>query len=268
MKDNIEMQNKNNDKGGSAMEKKKDQNKRIHNLEKGKAKSLGFFETISMKYAGWLDGRKNLLRLSEDGVWQSSKLKGEVDSYEEFCGKLFGHLKVEEEKAFKDMNVLFDRITPLRKKLILSKEELERVINSKTITNERKIGEEELTEAQVIARRTRERDKFLQPFYSHVDEAKEMLDSTIEEIFSLLSQITENFDSTCKIANRLLQHSQRRIDVYWRSAMRQNDELPPVPDIIFTDKSEKAFQKHYDEVKKRAEILRSEFNYSDIEKEV
>ena len=54
------------------------------------------FEKLTMRYAGWVDGRHGLLRC-ENGTWQSSVLKQEVDSYEEFCAGQMGRLKFEEE---------------------------------------------------------------------------------------------------------------------------------------------------------------------------
>ena len=66
------------------MNHKKVYQKRLQSLDKGKAKSLGPVEKITMTYAGRIDGKKNLLRCNEYGIWQSSTLKQEVDSYEEF----------------------------------------------------------------------------------------------------------------------------------------------------------------------------------------
>lgn len=243
----------------TATMKKSLRNKRLKSLEKGKAHALGFFEILSMKFAGWTDGRKGLLRKSEDGTWLSSRLKEEVDSYEEFCGNLYGRLKVEEEEEFKKLNTLFDGVTPMYTSLSDAQKHLRLVLDKKIVLNERKVGEEDLTEAQVIARRSRERDKQLQPFYDDVEKKKKALSERTDEIFERLSRIKESFDSTCKIANRLLQHSHRRIDVYWRSAMRQNGELPPVPNIRFTKFSEQEYRKHYEALAGRVELLSKEF---------
>lgn len=249
-------------------EKKKNKKKQIHSLKKGRTKSLGLVETLVMKHAGWSDGRKNLLRCSEEGVWQSSRLKGEVDSYEEYCGVLFGQLKVESEEVFNEVNTLLDKTELLQKSLVTSQKELEAELTIKTNTNERKFGEEELTDEQVVARRTREHNNHLNVFRLRVDEAKKSIEHNCEEIFSMLGTLGESYDSTCKIANRLLQHCQRRVDVYWRSALRQNDSLPPVPNVIFTDNSEEKFGSHYKEVKRRSELIKKQLVLSEEEKEV
>ena len=60
------------------MNHKKVYQKRLQSLDKGKAKSLGPVEKLTMRYAGWVDGRHGLLRC-ENGTWQSSVLKQEVD---------------------------------------------------------------------------------------------------------------------------------------------------------------------------------------------
>lgn len=240
------------------MDKLNLRNQRIKSLDKGKTKSLGFFEKISMKYAGWVDSRKGLFRCNTDGVWQSSILKQEVDSFEEFCAEQIGRLKIEEEEVFKQMNVCFDEVIPLRKKLFDAKKRLKEAEAVEVDLSLRKEGEENLTEVQVVARRSRERDELLQPLKISVDQYEKQLSDTVKDIFSKLSQIKESFDSTVKICNRILQHSQRRIDVYWRSAMRHISELPALPAVSFSNSAEKSFADHYDKVVARAEKLREE----------
>lgn len=242
----------------SRMDKTNLRNKRLQSLDKGKTKSLGFFEKWTMKYAGWVDGRKGLLRCNADGVWHSSVLKQEVDSYEEFCAEQMGGLKLEEEDEFKRMNILLDEIVPLRKKLFDAKEQLKKALDEEADLSMRKEGEENLTEVQVAARRNREREESLQPLKDDVTKYDKALSDTVEAIFASLSQVKESFDSTVKITNRILQHSQRRIDVYWRSAMRHMQDLPALPDVVFSNKSEQAFAGHYDKVAARAEKLRME----------
>lgn len=232
--------------------------KRLKNLHKGKAKSLGPIEKVTMTYAGWIDGKRRLLRCNENGLWQSSILKQEVDSYEEFCAEQMGRLKLQEEDEFKRMNILFDQVIPLRKKLFEAKRILKKVMNEEVDLTRRKEGEDKLTEVQVIARRNRERDKALQPFKDEVVKYDKELSYTIESIFISLSQIKESFDSTIKITNRLLQHSQRRIDIYWRSAMRYISELPALPNIVFSNMSEQLFSDHYEKLVEKAENLRVE----------
>lgn len=240
------------------MNKSNLRNKRLKSLEKGKTKSLGIIEKTSMKFAGWEDGRKKLLRCNADGVWQSSVLKQEVDSYEEFCARQLAGLKVEEEDEFKEMNILFDKVIPLRKKLSDAKNRLHVAMEEEVDLSQRKEGEENLTQLQVTDRRNRERSENLQPLRDDVEQYEKQLSVTVDDIFARLSQVKESFDSTLKITNRLLQHSQRRIDVYWRSAMRHMPELPALPNIVFSNVSEQRFAIHYDKVAARAEKLRME----------
>lgn len=241
------------------MEKSKLRNKRLKSLEKGRVRSLRLFDILSMKFAGWNDGRKGLLCKCEDGRWQSSRLKEEIDTYEEYCGRLYGRLKAEEEEVFKKVNILLDGVLPMNKSLHDALRCLKCARDQQVLCNERKVGEENLTEMQVMARRIQERDKKLQPYYKDVEEKRKELIKAMDEIFECLSDIGENFDLTCKIAHRIRMYIQRKIDVYWRSAMRQNEELPPVPDIEFTEYSEQEYRNHYERFVKRAMSLRDEF---------
>lgn len=122
----------------------------------------------------------------------------------------------------------------------------------------RKEGEENLTENQVAARRSRERAESLKPLRESASAYERELAETIELFFSGLSRIHEKFDTTVEIKNRVLQHSQRRVDVYWRSAMRRMPDLPAIPSVEFSNVSDELFERHYNESAARAEILRKE----------
>lgn len=51
------------------MTQKKVHQKRLQSLDKGRVKSLGPVEKLTMRYAGWVDGRHGLLRSTENGDW-------------------------------------------------------------------------------------------------------------------------------------------------------------------------------------------------------
>ena len=68
MKQTTDVMNKNHGlspKEVSIMNKSNLHNKRLQSLNKGKTKSLGPVEKITMTYAGRIDGKKNLLRCNE-----------------------------------------------------------------------------------------------------------------------------------------------------------------------------------------------------------
>lgn len=240
------------------MDKADIRSKRLRSLDKNNTKSLGFFEKIGMKYAGWVDGRKGLLRCDTDGVWHSSILKHEVDTYEEICAKQFGLLKVEEEDNYKKINILFDKVVPLRKKLFDAREAFRKASLEPVDLTLRKEGEENLTEVQVMARRSRERAERLNPLQEEVEKREKELSDVVDDIFETLSQVQETFDSTNRIISRLHQHSQRRIDVYWRSAARHLPDLPALPGVVFTNVAERGYAEHYNLIVEKAEKLRSE----------
>ena len=157
------------------MNHKKVYQKRLQSLDKGKAKSLGPVEKLTMRYAGWVDGKHGLLRCSQNGDWQSSVLKQEVDSYEEFCAGQMGRLKFEEEDEFKKLNILFDTVVPLKTNLTAAKQVLKNALAEDVDLTRRKEGEESLTEVQVAARRNREREESLLPFKRAVAESEKAL---------------------------------------------------------------------------------------------
>lgn len=169
-----------------------------------------------------------------------------------------GKLKLQEEDEFKKLNILFDQVIPLRKKLLESKNLLRNAMDEEVDLTSRKEGEDNLTEVQITARRNREREESLRPFKDAVSKYDKELSNTVESIFTSLSQIKESFDSTVKITNRILQHSQRRIDVYWHSAIRYISELPALPNITFSNMSEQSFADHYEKLVEKAENLRLE----------
>lgn len=232
-----------------------DTKRRLKDLDQGKTKSLGLFERIAMKYAGRSDGRKGLLRCT-DGEWHSSFLKGEIDAYEEYCAAQVGYLKIAEEELFQQINTQFDRIPILRRKLDTAKQHLTDALNTEPDTS-RRDGEEELSNGQVVSRRHRERERQLARYRSEVDAQEKELSDAVDDVFCKLSRIREAFDSCQKVLSRVRQHSQRRIDIYWRTASKHLPELPAVPDVAFSNKAEQTFVDHFNDVSAQAEALRS-----------
>lgn len=236
-------------------------NNRISYLEGGKAKALGFWEKLDMWYKGFVDGNEKLLRSDEEGNWKSCILKEEIDSYEEYSAAVFARLKMDEEENFKSFSVACDKITPVQKALVSAKERLLDALDRVDSSDERKEGEESLSDIQVKVRRKRERERYLAPYKAEVRKYEQEMEKHIDNIFSIISQITEGYESAVSIVNRHAQHVQRRIDVYWRSAMMENDKLPPVADVKLTCESDALFKRHLDEMIEKAEKLRKEFEY-------
>lgn len=230
---------------------------RIRILEKGKISSLGPFEKLSLKFEGWSDGRKGLIRKDDSNQWNSMRLKAEIDASEEFSAKLFGLLKVQEEEKYEKIGILFDRLLLFQKQLHDANNSLQSELNIETDFNERRVGEEKLTSAQIVERRTREREKHLEPFKRKVEDSRNVIVDTLDGMFSLLSQIQESFDSTCRIVDRLQERSERRLDVYLRAAMKQKKELPAILDVQFKQTSKLTANEHYMQFTEKAERLRN-----------
>ena len=105
---------------------------RIRILEKGKISSLGPFEKLSLKFEGWSDGRKGLIRKDDSNQWNSMRLKAEIDASEEFSAKLFGLLKVQEEEKYEKIGILFDRLLLFQKQLHDANNSLQSELNIET----------------------------------------------------------------------------------------------------------------------------------------
>ena len=98
------------------MNKKRLYKKRAKALNKGKIKSLNFFEKLSMKLAGYKDGKHKLIKKDDFGNLMSCNMNIIINSYKEFCGRLFGNLKYEDEEEFKNISILCNKICSKNKK--------------------------------------------------------------------------------------------------------------------------------------------------------
>ena len=230
--------------------------KRLKDFNK-EATNLGFIEKLSLRYSGKTDGRKGLIRYTEDG-WQSAFLKQEVDCYEELYAKQMWELKLELEEDFKMIQDKLDQTLSSRKQLLMAKKCLNKACTRECDDQAKKTGEEKLSDVQVRVRRQRERKDFLQQYIVNVEEQELQYASAVRDTFSLLYYIQEKFDTAVKGMEWIMQKKKQRIDVYWRSAMCHMSELPPHPNVTFSRLSEQAFKDHIAALALRTEKLRSE----------
>lgn len=232
-------------------------NSRISKLSKGKIKGLGLFEKISLKIAGFIDGRRSLPRENSVGGWISPHLDREVRSYDEFASRMWGHLQIEEETAYAHLGELMDSIGHTKSLLEDAKAELVSE-QEKVSDTSRKHGESKLTEAQVVARRASERAKRLAPLKDRVSTLKSTLASEVDEFSELRSRILEDNNSTRMICNRVKDHLYQRMDVYWNTALRKHPDstqMPVVPSVEVASRAEDAYTEPHKLLMKRAEAL-------------
>lgn len=232
---------------------------RVFSLRKGKVKGVGFFESIPLKIAGRIDGRRGLPRENDNGQWVSPHIEKEVRSYDEFSSRMWGQLQIEEEAAFARLGELMDSVAHIKAQLDTAKYELdEATAGEGMVNNSRKHGESKLTDAQVASRRANERCKRLSPIKSRVSSLQAKLTSEIDEFSAARAKIIEDNNSTRMVCNRVRDHLYQRLAVYWNAALRKHAEhskMPVVPcvEIIFT--SEEVYMEPHIELMQRAELL-------------
>ncbi|MCD7756458.1 MAG: hypothetical protein LUJ09_09100 [Firmicutes bacterium] len=119
-------------------------------------------------------------------------------------------------------------------------------------------GEESLTEDQVKARRSAEREKRMAPLRSRVAALESESETAIAEVVALYSTIMEDVHTTHMICNRLYDHVNGRLDVYWNAALRKHsnfDKMPMFPVVDLTSTAEEAYTNVHHEIMTKAQAL-------------
>lgn len=217
--------------------KNKRRYKRLRSLDKGKIKNIGIIENIRLKLAGNSDGARGFPRCMDDGKWRSSFIDKEVNAYEEFCSRMWGSMQIEVENDFTRIGELIDSINHLWAELNKAKGNLAEQSKDDQSLSVRKKGEEKLTESQVKARRSRERDKRLAPARGKVSSLESKIALQIEEFLELKNYVDEASNTTRMICNRLKDHTLQRIDVYWNYALRKHPDAMKMPTVPYVDLS-------------------------------
>ena len=214
---------------------------RVKDLLKGKAKRLGFFESISLLIRGFIDGKRGIPK-EEGEIWCSPFLAREIDAHSEHCTRLWGIAQLCNEQKFNRVNELSERLPQLL--AILDKKQQELAKELRTEDFAPKVGEERLTAAQIQRRRTTEMDKRLAPRRTEIACLDQEIRKGTEELTSLLSYLKEDANSTRALCQRSGDHTLRRVDLYWASASVKHPErakLPTVANIHLVSRGEDAY---------------------------
>lgn len=235
---------------------------RIRSLAKGRVRSVGFFESILLKIAGRIDGGRGLPRCSEDGEWVSAFIDREINGYEEFGSYLYGTLQMENEANYARLEEIINDISQTCVQIDSARSaqaDSERAAGSRP--PERKKGEDRLTDAQVAARRSAERENSLAPVRAKTASLEKRLEEEISEFLELHSRLTEDDNTTRMIAQRVMQHSLMRLDVYYNSALKSHPEradMQVVPGTKMTNHAEEIYKKQHEPLMKKAEKMHAE----------
>lgn len=231
---------------------------RIASLRKGKVKGVGFFESIPLKIAGRIDGKRSLPN-EVNGKWVSPFIEKEIRSYDEYSSRIWGELQLEEEQAFARLAEVMDSVVHIKHQLDDAESKLnEAQSRDSSVVNSRKFGEENLTESQVISRRTREKEKRLAPARARVTNLSAKLTSEIDEFSAIRAKIIEDNNTTRMICNRVRDHSYQRLAVYWSSALYKHPEknkMPTIPKVEILCNAEAIYLKPHRTLLEKAESL-------------
>lgn len=135
----------------------------------------------------------------------------------------------------------------------------------------RRKGEDNLTDAQIRARRKAEKEKKLGPVKKKVASLEQELKNSEEAFSALYSKLVEDDNTTRLICHRVRNHILMRLDVYWNSALRRHPDgasMPVVPVIELEDEAEEAYLSLHKVLMKRAAVIRDAVQDGAAEKEV
>lgn len=223
---------------GMQMNRAKLCKQRHRKLGNGKAKKIGFIESIGLKLIGYYDGRKGLPRQMDEKKWCSPFMNYEANSYKEFCSHIWGSLQIENEGEYARLEELMDRIHQKKRLLDVARSELA-IAYKREIEFEprRNKGEDKLTDAQIYTRRKAERDKKLAQMRNKVAELEQKLKEA-EDIFSdLHCKLVEADNTTRLICHRVRDHILMCMDVYWNSVLRHHPDGASMPGLYQCENS-------------------------------
>ena len=150
--------------------------------------------------------------------------------------------------------------------LLGSKLEMERENEKNTVPNTnfaRKRGEEELSESQVIARRKREDAKRMAQIHAGVVR----LENELTEKYLELSDLQHNAEELTKVVRllceRVMMHTNQRLDIYWRAVLRvhpDRDRMPMiVKEVSIIPRAEQTYLKIYGKDEEAIEYVLAKF---------
>ena len=218
------------------------QNALTRQLTAGKPRRLGLAETLLLKRAGAADGRNGMPRETAPDQWTSSLISKEISAYEEFCSRVWGEQQVKLHWAHARCDSLVDDILDLTAKISEARAALPP--EEPPALSRRKRGEEELSEAQVEARRGREATKRAAQSRAGLVRLTQTRDERLAELSLLHGFITESGNAARLVCQRVRDHTRQRLNVYWRAALRvhpDNGRMPAAIDPLGSSDAERTY---------------------------
>lgn len=211
------------------MEKKMEKNRTFHTtLKRGRTGRLRLLERVSLSIRGRQDGRMGLPKEADDGSWDSPVLAGERAAYEEFCAGTWAKHQVSMREDHENVRNLTERIDRLTEEI----DELDREIRELEEEEPevfRKFGEENISEAQVRLRRSREHGRQINEKRELRKERAGMLGEAAEERERSRNRILEADHAVRLLCEKVGDHTRMRMAAYWRAALKEHREAEGVP---------------------------------------
>lgn len=212
-------------------------------LSKGKLGRIGVIDNIRAVHYGKSDGRHGLLKRTEEG-WQSPWIRRKYAEYEEFCDRAWGEIELIIDQEFIETRKLSSEIDR-------EKENLKELASQKKLTpteeelNTKLAGEESLSDDQVRRRRQRKWTEADNRRNAGIASSKGAISSMMAELEQRRSYIVETVNITRIICERVRNHLDQIISIYWRAAFIGRDEnladMPihpkPLPPVSQAEKS-------------------------------
>lgn len=255
-----------------SVDREKMRKQRYKKVNTGEGKKVGFFESIALKIKGFCDGYKGFPRQTDKNDWYSPFMNQEVNSFEEFCSHTWGSLQIENEGEYVRLEELMDGIRQKKGLLEVAKSDLAVAAKRENDSEfTRKKGEDNLTDAQIRARRKAEKEKKLAPVKKKVAGLEQELKNAEEAFSALHSKLVEDDNTTRLICHRVRDHILMRLDVYWNSALRRHPDgasMLMVPVMELKDEAEEVYLSLHKVLMKRAAAIRDAIQDEAAEKEV
>ena len=274
MRDNITNSTKSTRRGKEAalVDREKMRKQRYKKVNNGKGKKIGSFEAICLKIRGFCDGHKGFPRQTDSNDWYSPFMNQEANSFEEFCSHTWGSLQIENEGEYARLEELMYDIRQKKGLLEVAKADFTAADKRENDSESaRKKGEDNLTDAQIRARRKAEKEKKLAPVKKKVAGLEQELKNAEEAFSALHSKLVEDDNTTRLICHRVRDHILMRLDVYWNSALRRHPDgasMLMVPVMELKDEAEEVYLSLHKILMKRAAAIRDAIQDEAAEKEV
>ena len=212
---------------------RRESRRRRFQIRHGRTRRPGVLERLYLVVAGWLDGVHRIVRACPDGTWSSPLLRREEDALKEYSSKVWGVEQTRMKKYHAEARRLLADIAKEEHK----KKELEalRASYDESYFCSRRHGEERLTEEQVRARRGREAASRTEALLTELNDAETLLVQYSQELSWLHSVISGAETEPKMICTRALDHTNQRIDIYWRAVLYRHPErerMPAVPQLL------------------------------------